>query len=187
MPNQDFFWFSWSLSSCSMWYAFHFTLGGFLFLLLAAIAQSLQHVMSIIVFTKYLLLSTQHSDICSGTILYTLHHKTGPPPCWGQFPDTLHVYSSWMPQQPFRQVALANLHYNKPTIFLKLIQIELLNLFSFYIGSGYGYNCGFWNLKTYSYATCDVTVTHDESTVSLVERKINPKPNPNCSPNLTWH
>jgi len=48
-----------------------------------------------------------------------------------------------MPQQPFRQVALANLHYNKPTLFLKLIQIDLLNLFSFYIGSGYGYDSGF--------------------------------------------
>jgi len=36
-------------------------------------------------------------------------------------------------------------------------------------GNGYGYACGSWNLKTYSDATCDVTVTHDESAVVLVE------------------
>ena len=38
-------------------------------------------------------------------------------------------------------------------------------------GSGYRCACGSWNLKTYSYATCDVTVTHDESAVGLVEMK----------------
>jgi len=38
-------------------------------------------------------------------------------------------------------------------------------------GSGYRYACGSWNLQTYSYATCDVTVTHDESAVGLVEMK----------------
>jgi len=36
-------------------------------------------------------------------------------------------------------------------------------------GSGYRYACGPWNLKTYSYATCDLTVTHDESALGLVE------------------
>jgi len=38
-------------------------------------------------------------------------------------------------------------------------------------GSGYSCACGSWNLKTPSYATCDVTVTHDESAVGLVETK----------------
>jgi len=64
--------------------------------------------------------------ICSGTILCTLHQKTGPPPCWGQFLDTLHIYSSWMPQwlqRPFRQVAFANLHYNKPTVVGHVVQV----------------------------------------------------------------
>jgi len=36
-------------------------------------------------------------------------------------------------------------------------------------GSGYRYACGSWNLKTYSYATCDATLMHDESAVGLVE------------------
>jgi len=36
-------------------------------------------------------------------------------------------------------------------------------------GSGYRHACGSWNLKTYSYATCDVTVTQKESAVGLVE------------------
>jgi len=59
------------------------------------------------------------------------------------------------------------------------------------IGSGYGYACGSGNLKTYSYATCDVTVTHHESAIGLVETnetsKINLKPNlnPKRSLNLT--
>jgi len=47
-------------------------------------------------------------------------------------------------------------------------------------------------LRIYSYATCDVTVTHDKSVVGLVETKqklkikIKPNPslNPNRSPNL---
>jgi len=34
-------------------------------------------------------------------------------------------------------------------------------------GSGYWYACGSWYLKTYSYATCEVTVMHDESAVGL--------------------
>ena len=72
-------------------------------------------------------LTFQH--ICSGNIVCTLHDKTGPPLCRRQFLDKLHIYSSWMPQwlqRPFRQVALANVHYNKPTISLKLIQIKLI-------------------------------------------------------------
>jgi len=38
-------------------------------------------------------------------------------------------------------------------------------------GSDYRYACGSWNLKTYSYATCDdeSAVPHDESAVGLVE------------------
>ena len=38
-------------------------------------------------------------------------------------------------------------------------------------GSGYRFGCGYRNLKTYSYATCDITVTHDGSAVDLVETK----------------
>jgi len=38
-----------------------------------------------------------------------------------------------------------------------------------FFGGGYRYTCGSWNMKTYSYATCDKTVTHDESTVGLVQ------------------
>jgi len=41
----------------------------------------------------------------------------------------------------------------------------------FIYGSGYRYACGSWNKKTYLYATSDVTVTHDESAVGLVEMK----------------
>jgi len=41
----------------------------------------------------------------------------------------------------------------------------------FFIGSDYRYTCGSWNLKTYSYATCDVTVMHDKSAVGVVETK----------------
>ena len=37
-------------------------------------------------------------------------------------------------------------------------------------GSGYRYACGPWNLKTYSYTTCDVTVTHDESALIRLGR-----------------
>jgi len=33
----------------------------------------------------------------------------------------------------------------------------------------YRYACGSWNLKTYEYATCDVTVMHDGSAVGLVK------------------
>ena len=65
--------------------------------------------------------------ICSGTILCILHHKPGPPSCRRQFPDTLYIYSSWVLQRLqwlFRQVAFDILHYTKPTISLKLIQIE---------------------------------------------------------------
>jgi len=44
-------------------------------------------------------------------------------------------------------------------------------------------------LKTYSYSTCDITVTHDESAVRLGSNKLNikdkPKPNSNLNPNLT--
>jgi len=40
--------------------------------------------------------------------------------------------------------------------FVKVFN-DTLNL----IGSGYRYACGSWNLKTYEYATCDVTVTHE--------------------------
>ena len=36
------------------------------------------------------------------------------------------------------------------------------------VATQYTYTCGSWNLKTYSYATCDVTLTHDESAVDLV-------------------
>ena len=36
---------------------------------------------------------------------------------------------------------------------------------------GYRYAYGSWNKKTYEYATCDVTVTHDKSAVGLVETK----------------
>jgi len=36
-------------------------------------------------------------------------------------------------------------------------------------GNGYRYACVSWNLKTYSYTTCDVTVMHDESAVGLGE------------------
>jgi len=36
-------------------------------------------------------------------------------------------------------------------------------------GSGYRSACGSWNVKNYSYAACDVTVTHNESAVGLVE------------------
>jgi len=32
--------------------------------------------------------------------LCTLHHTAGPPVFWRQCPDTLHIYSSWMPQRP---------------------------------------------------------------------------------------
>jgi len=35
--------------------------------------------------------------------------------------------------------------------------------------SGYRHACGSWNLKTYEYATCDVTVMHDESAAGLIE------------------
>jgi len=42
--------------------------------------------------------------------------------------------------------------------------------FTFKKGSGYGYACGSWNVKTYSYATCYVTVMHDKSAVGLVEK-----------------
>jgi len=38
-------------------------------------------------------------------------------------------------------------------------------------GSGYRYAYGSRNLKTYLYATCDVTVTHDDNAVGLVETK----------------
>jgi len=42
---------------------------------------------------------------------------------------------------------------------------------SLFLGSGYSYACGSWNLKTYSYATYDVLVTHHETAVGLVEMK----------------
>jgi len=38
-----------------------------------------------------------------------------------------------------------------------------------FLGSGYKYACGSWNLLTYSYAPCDVTEMHDESAVGLEE------------------
>ena len=44
----------------------------------------------------------------------------------------------------------------------------------FVFGSGYTsrYACGSWNLNSYYYATCDVTVTDDENAVvGLVETK----------------
>ena len=39
----------------------------------------------------------------------------------------------------------------------------------FLVGSGYRYACVSWNLTSYSYITCDVTVMHDESAVGLLE------------------
>jgi len=33
------------------------------------------------------------------------------------------------------------------------------------------YACGSWNLKTYSYATSDVTIMHDESAVGRLGKK----------------
>ena len=38
-----------------------------------------------------------------------------------------------------------------------------------FYGSGYRNTCGSLHLKTYSYSTCDVTVTHDETAVVFVE------------------
>jgi len=70
--------------------------------------------------------------------------------------------------------------------------ISISHFLYFWFGSGYRYTCGCWNLKTYSYTTCDVTVMHDKSSVGLVGRnelnvKDKPYPNlinPNRSPNL---
>jgi len=50
--------------------------------------------------------------------------------------------------------------------------------------SGYKYHaCGSSNLKTYSYATCDVTVMHDESRLGRNELNIKINPKPNLNPN----
>ena len=49
----------------------------------------------------------------------------------------------------------------------------------FFNGISYRYTCGSWNLKTYSYATCDVTVMHDKSAVDRLGRnKVNVKNKP---------
>jgi len=123
VPNQDFFWFSLSLSSCPMWQAFHF--GWFPYFTPCSyhIAIAIRYVCHSHQKISYIGHSTfQHT--CSGNILCTLDHKTGPHRR-KKFPDTFHIYSSWKPQRfqwSFRQVALANLHYNKPTISLKRIQ-----------------------------------------------------------------
>jgi len=49
---------------------------------------------------------------------------------------------------------------------------KLLFLFpTFFYGSGYKTACRSLNLKPYSTAFCNVTVTHDESVIGLVEMK----------------
>jgi len=109
MPNQDFFGFSLSLSSCPMWWAFHF--GWFPYS--APCSYHIAIATRYIYHSRHKMSHIVHSTFrhtCSGTILCTLHHTAGPPVFWGQYPDTLHIYSSWMPQRPFRQVSLAKIY-----------------------------------------------------------------------------
>ena len=56
------------------------------------------------------------------------------------------------------------------SMYLFSLSLKLLNE-ALKQGGGCRYACGSWNLKTDSYATCDVTVTHDKSAVGVVETK----------------
>ena len=90
MPNQDFFWYSLSLSSCPMWLAFHFGWFPYFAPYSYRITIAMRYLCHSLYEISHIVDSTfQH--ICSGTILCTLHHKIGLPPCRRQFPDTLHI------------------------------------------------------------------------------------------------
>jgi len=78
---------------------------------------------------------------------------------WIQFSYSGTVNYSEMP------IPTCHTHVHSTTMTVPLEQHSLL----FFKGSGYRTTCGSVHLKPYSTTSCNVTVTHDENAIGLVE------------------
>ena len=82
-------------------------------------------------------------------------------------PDPVHIFQKSVEDQP--QVEVPNIFSN--------VRSESKWSSKYLKGCGNRYACGSCNLKTYSYATCDVAVTHNKSAVGVVN-EVNVKDKP---------
>ena len=92
--------------------------------ILATMAKPFQCVISGMVFATYFIVFMRCSDTCAVVpFCPPLHTLKMPHDNQCRIPYKLHIHSSQIPQQPYRQKALFTLtHTCKPTVSLKLIK-----------------------------------------------------------------